>query len=65
MMNISESEIREDIAYYEAKVNENSACVTAEQRNLHEHYMRFVGRRRQFLAAFLDGRPAAWQKYPS
>ena len=64
-MNICESEIRADIAYYEAKANENDPAVTPEQRNLCEHYMRFVGRRKQFLAAFLDGRPEAWQDYSS
>ncbi len=57
MMNIRESEIRADIAYFEEKANENSPAETPEQRNLREHYMRFVGRRKQFLAAFLDGRP--------
>ena len=65
MMKIYESEIRADIAYFEVKVNENSPAETSEQRNLREHYTRFVGRRKQFLAAFLDDRPEAWQDYPS
>jgi hypothetical protein len=63
-MKIRESDIRADIAYFEAKVNENAPAATAEQRHLCEHYMRFVERRVQLLAAFLDGRPEAWQEYP-
>ncbi len=65
MMNICESEIRTDIAYFEDKAKENSPAETMEHRNLHEHYTRFVDRRKQFLAAFLDDRPEAWQDYPS
>lgn len=65
MMNICESEIREDIAYFEAKADENVPAVTAEQRNLRKHYLRFIGRRKQLLAAYLDGRPEAWQDYAS
>ncbi len=64
-MKICESDIRTEIAYYEAKANENDHAVTPEQRNLREHYTRFVGRRKQLLAAFLDGRPDAWQDYSS
>ncbi len=65
MMNIREADIRKEIAYYEAKANENDHAVTPEQRSLREHYMRFAGRRKQLLAAFLDGRPEAWQHYSS
>ncbi len=64
-MKIRESEIRADIAYYEAKANETDPAETPAQRNLREHYRRFVGRRKQLLAAFLDDRPEAWQDYAS
>ncbi len=64
-MKTCESEIRAEIAYYEAKANENAPAVTPAQRHVREHYIRFVGRRKQFLAAFLDHRPEAWQDYPS
>ena len=65
MMNICESEIRAEIDYFEKMASENDPAVTPQHRNLREHYMRFVGRRKQFLAAFLDGRPEAWQEYSS
>ena len=64
-MKLCESDIRTEIAYYEAKANEYDHAVTTEQRNLREHYMRFVSRRKQLLAAFLDDRPEAWQDYSS
>ncbi len=62
-MKICESDIRAEIDYFEELANENDPAVTPKQRNLREHYMRFVGRRKQFLAAFLDGRPETWQDY--
>ncbi len=65
MMKICESEIRAEIAYYEGKADENAPAVMPAQRNLREHYIRFVGRRKQLLSAFLDGRPEAWQDYSS
>ena len=65
MVNICESEIRAEIDYFEELANENDPGVSPKQRNLREHYMRFVGRRKQFLAAFLDGRPEAWRDYSS
>ena len=63
-MKMCASEIRAEIAYYEAKANENDPAVTPAQRNLRKHYMRFVGRRKQLLAAFFRSSSGSLARLP-
>lgn len=55
MMRNSESEIREEIAYFKAKLSKDLPALTAQQRDLRECYLHFVSRRKQPPAAFLAG----------
>ena len=58
-----EADILAEIAYYERRAAAVGFASSAEGRFLRERYLSFAQRRRQLLAAFLDGRPSAWRQY--
>ena len=61
----SEEQLRREIAYYEHKISDLSARLPSINRGVLSLYEAHAIHRRKLLAALMDGRPEAWQEYPS
>ena len=60
---VSESSIREDIRYFEARIAEIGNASGSHERAMLRVYNSLLAHRRQMLAAYNDGRPEAWFEY--